>query len=191
MQNMPRGDSPIHTAELCVESLHPAGAQPRLERVIGQLRRLVSAGSLDGFDVTVWGDRIGVSTAAAATATGESIRVTAEACQEWAARNGRTFRPCFDVRSSSDAITGEEYTVIDLPTMVLVEYVDGALAHAVPSSDGTATETVSDRLTALEAGGTELEPRDGPDGPGGGAGGDRRRDRTAAVEPRLVGQEPP
>lgn len=184
---MQPGDSPTHTAELCVESLHPTGAQPQLEAVIGRLRRLDAAGSLDGFDVTVWGDRIGTATAAARTGVGESIRATVEACQEWAARNGRTFRPCFDVRSTSDAITGEEYTVIDLPAMVLVEYVDGALAHAVPSSDGTVTETVSDRLAALKAGETGLEP--GTDAPADRAEDDRRRERPDEVERRLVGRE--
>lgn len=181
---MPTGDSAVHTAELCVESLHPTGAQPQLETVIGRLRRLVRAGSLDGFDVTVWGDRIGVSTAAASTGAGESIRSAVEACQEWATEHGRTFRPCFDVRSTRDAITGEEYTVIDLPSMVLVEYVDGAIGHAVPSTDGTVTETVSDRLSALEAG-TGLEPLEEPEG---GSALDRRREQPDERERRLVGR---
>lgn len=185
---MHSGESPTHTAELCVESLHPTGAQPQLEAVVGRLRRLVSADSLDGFDVTVWGDRIGVSTAAAGTEAGESIRATVEDCIDWATENDRTFRPCFDVRSTSDVITGDEYTVIDLPAMVLVEYVDGAIAHAVPSSDGTVTETVSDRLAALETGEPELEPGGGPDRPGGGPEGDHRRERTGDLEHRLVGR---
>lgn len=185
---MHSGASPTHTAELCVESLHPTGAQPQLEAVVGRLRRLVSDDALDGFDVTVWGDRIGVSTAAAGTEAGESIRATVEDCVDWAAANDRTFRPCFDVRSTRDAITGEEYTVIDLPAMVLVEFVDGAIVHAVPSSDGTVTETVSDRLSALEAGETALEPGSDPDLPDGGGESERRRDRTEERERRLVGR---
>lgn len=162
--------------ELCVESFHPSGAVSRLEESVERLRELEAAGRIDEFDLVVWGDRLGTATRVAGTDAAERVRERIRACTEWAEANGRTFRPNFDVRRTDNEFTGESYTAIDLPSMLLVEYEGNAVSHVAPSSDGTSTRSVTDRLRTLAA--EAREGRPAPATTGAGAPGDARDERT-------------
>lgn len=149
--------------EFCLRSLLPPGAAPQQERVIQRLEALEAAGRIDSFDIVLWGGRLGVSTAAARTETGREIHDRIDACIEWAAANGRTFRSCFEAVEYDQTITGESYTAIELPQMTLIEYADDEIRHVAPCTDGTTVYDVSDRLDALEAAGeppTEVDDRE-------------------------------
>jgi hypothetical protein len=168
--------------ELCVESLHPTGAVSRLEASVDRLRELEAAGHIDEFDLVVWGDRVGITSGVAGTDAAERVRERVNACMEWAEAHGRSLRPVVDVRETDNAFTGESHTAIDLPSMLLVEYEDETVSHVAPSSDGTSTRSVTDRLQALaaEAGsrtraspGAPTSESDGP----GDARDDRRLER--------------
>ena len=137
--------------ELCVESLHPTGVVSRLEASIDRLRELEAAGHVDEFDLVVWGDRVGIRSGVAGTDAAERVRERVNACMEWAEEHGRSLRPVFDVCETDNAFTGESHTAIDLPSMLLVEYEDETVSHVAPSSDGTSTRSVTDRLQALAA----------------------------------------
>lgn len=147
---MERGDA-TRTVELCVASLHPSGAVSRQEEFIEALRALETAGQVDAVDVVVWGDRIGLGTLGAETSAGERVRDRLDACLEWEEAADRSLRPCFDVRQVDNRITDDAYTVIDLPSMLLVEYEDGEVRHVAPSTDGRTVETVAERIETLTA----------------------------------------
>lgn len=156
--------------ELCVESLHPTGAVSRLERSVERLRELEAAGRIDEFDLVVWGDSLGTTTAVADTEVAERSRERIDACTAWAEEHGRSFRPVLDVRDVDNAFTGESHTVVDLPSMLLVEYEGDAVSHVAPSSDGTSTQSVTDRLAALAAGTPDRNPASTAASPTSGSG---------------------
>lgn len=161
--------------ELCVASLHPAGAAARQEAVIDELRALEERGRVDEVDVVVWGDRVGLGTAAAATDAGRRVHDRLDACLAWEEASDRSLRPCFDVRELRNRITDEACAVIDLPSMLLVEYEGGDVERVTPSSDGASVETVTDRLRALATGAGDPDPSTGE--PPDASVGMRRRPR--------------
>lgn len=169
--------------ELCVESLHPTGTASRQETVIAELRALETAGRIDEVDVVVQGDRIGFATRAAGTDAGRRVRERVDACLAWAEAADRSLRPCLTARTVRNAITGEAYTVLDLPAMLLVEYENGEVSHVTPSSDGTVVETVDDRLETLTGGATD------PRAIAAGTPGDDREAEASLPEELLPADE--
>lgn len=153
--------------ELYVRSLLPRGAHERQERVIEQLERLEAEDAVASFEVEVWGNRVGPSTAAARTGAGRAARERLETFVEWAQANDRSLRPCFETHAVASEFTETAYTAIEFPLMTLVEYEDNEIRHVAPCTDGTTTYTVSDRLQAFERG-TEAQPAAGsePDSSG-------------------------
>lgn len=142
--------------ELYVRSLLPRGAHERQERVIERLERLEAEEAVASFEVEVWGDRVGPSTAAARTSAGRTARGRLETFVEWAQANDRSLRPCFETHAVASEFTETAYTAIEFPLMTLVEYERDDIRHVAPCTDGTTTYTVSDRLRELERG-VELE----------------------------------
>lgn len=136
--------------ELYVRSLLPRGAHERQERVIERLERLEAANVVASFEVEVWGTRVGPSTAAARTGAGRAARERLETFVEWAQANDRSLRPCFETHAVASAFTETAYTAIEFPLLTLVEYEDDDIRHVAPSTDGTTTYSVSDRLQAFE-----------------------------------------
>jgi hypothetical protein len=147
------------TTELYVRSLCPTGGRGRQRAVVDRLRDLRDRGQIDELRVRVWGERIGLSTTAVRTEAGTALLDRIGAFRSWAAENGRQIEPFFETRETASEITGEEYTVLVLPTMVLAEYANEQLRHVAPCRITDANEVsqagtgricgIDDRLTSL------------------------------------------
>jgi len=149
---------------LYVRSLAPSGAQRRQAAVIDQLRTLAERDVLDQVEIQVWGKRIDLSRTAARTDTGRGMLDKISRFKAWADTHGYTLEPVFETRHRASSITGEAYTSLVLPTMLLVEYVNDEVRHVTPhqvdqddseGTDGTETTTccgIDDRLDVLADG---------------------------------------
>lgn len=155
--DLPAGRS----VELYVRSLAPDGYHQSQTSILDRTATLVESGTLTDRHVHVWGRQVPVAGEATRTAVGEYVLDRVGAFREWAAANGCSLSPAFELREVEDTIAGEQFRAIRLPTAVLVEYVDDALVCVTPHTEGSAVRTVSDRLTALETGDqTQFEPLD-------------------------------
>jgi hypothetical protein len=140
---------------------------------------LSERGYLGDFEIHVWGRRIGLSTTAARTETGRALLDRIGRFRSWAERNGRSLEPFFDTCECSSSITGEAYTSLVVPTMLLVEYEDDEVRHVAPhrvvddedvTGDGTEVSadcSIEDRLSTLAEvgdGTTEGRPVNGTTG---------------------------
>jgi DNA-binding HxlR family transcriptional regulator len=134
---------------LYVRSLAPRTG--RQDRVIDRLRELEAAGRVASVEVTVWGPAVGLSTTAVETGCGRTILNSVAECREWADRSGVSLEGRFEHRHATSEITGEEYTTLRLPALLLAERVDGVLREVRPHEDDGTVQTVEDRLSALAA----------------------------------------
>jgi DNA-binding HxlR family transcriptional regulator len=135
--------------ELFVRSLAPNATRPTQESVFERLQRLAATGTIE-LSVHVTGGRVCPNTAAASTETGQFLLDSIDAFESWADEHGRSLRPCFEYHENATAIDGSDCSGIEFPTMVLAEYDAAGLRFVAPSSDGTSTVTVRDRLEAIE-----------------------------------------
>lgn len=150
------------TLELNVRSLSPAGARSRQNAVIDRLEALEADGRIARFTTNVWGSRVGLSTTASRTEPGTVVLEQVATFRQWARENGRSLRSFFETRTTTSPITGEEYTTIVFPMIVLAEYRDGDLRHVAPCTDGERVYTVEDRLDAIAAGEPDLPDEHAP-----------------------------
>lgn len=161
--------------DLFIRSLSPAGARGRPAGAIERLRSLVEAGTIDDYSVTVWGKEVEVESGVAAEEGERLVLDRVAALRSWAAERGVAL-DAFERREVS-TVTGETYTVLTLPVMVLVESVGEEIACVAPCTTEGGVLTVGDRLGALEGLGGWVE------------GSDRRGDREPARDDRRVGHE--
>jgi hypothetical protein len=130
--------------ELWVRSLSPETERPRRASAIRRLETLYREGHVDGFEVSMWGDRVSRSGPDARTDAGRRILDRVTGFENWARANDASLSPFFDETESS---TGG----VALPTMALAEYEDGDLRFVAPCTSRRVGYTVVDRLDALEA----------------------------------------
>lgn len=142
------------TAELYVQSLTPSGCNAAQAAVLRRLDRLVAADALADRRVVVWGTQVGLSTTAARTDPGRYVLDRVAECKNWALSNNVSVGFLFSTREVCSAVTGEAYTALSLPAMVLAEFEGRELVHVTPHRDGGDTVTVRDRLQAIESDGT-------------------------------------
>jgi hypothetical protein len=144
--------------ELYVRSL--ASRTDRQERVIEALRRLENTGDICSFQLTIWGEAVGLSTAAVETDRGREVLDTVAAFREWADREGVSLDCAFENRAVTSQLTGEEHATLRLPKMAMAEYEGDEVLSVTPHERDGAVRTVRDRLTTLEgtADGIEAEP---------------------------------
>lgn len=64
--------------------------------------------------------------------------------------NVRSLDPFFDSRVTTSRVTGEEYTTLRLPMVVMAEYEDGDVVHVTPHETDGSVRTVEDRSDRLE-----------------------------------------
>lgn len=140
-------DESTVSLELYVESLAPVGPQRRLEGILGRLRRLDDCDSVT--TEVVWGDRLRLGGAAAATQQGQAIQLTVEQFEQWACDNEASLHPFFQ-RRDVDPLVGDPYTVLTFPTMCLAVSVDGMLRRVVPCRQGGQTYGVGEFLETFE-----------------------------------------
>lgn len=148
------------TLDLYIRSLAQRGTQTGQDAVITRLEGLDEQGVIAEFTVHVWGERVAFDTATARTNAGKEVMERVEAFRAWADQSGISVKSFFDAEKTQSTITDEEYTIITLPTITLVEYVGDSLRFVAPCTDGETFYSVADRLDALERGETAV-PHDG------------------------------
>ena len=135
--------------ELYVRSLAPRAAHDQQEALVERLETLDSREHIADYTVHVWGSRLDPSSAVARTGDGQFVRERVQTFRNWAAENGLSTGSFFEEEPVESSITGEEYTVLTLPTAALAEYVDGELEFVAPCTNGETVYTISDRLEEL------------------------------------------
>lgn len=142
-----RGREGIRVA-LHVRSLSPGGCREHQNAVIDRLRALRSRGTIDEFDVRVWGTAIPVDGPVATTETGRAALRRVARFERWA--RDANVSLAIDTYEGASTVTGERHGAVRLPTMTLAEFRGDDLRCIAPhTADGT-TCSVSDRLDALE-----------------------------------------
>ncbi len=136
--------------QLAVRTLAPDGRQQQQADVIRRLRRLEGE-AVDEASVDVWGRRVPLDTVEAETERGREIRSKVRTFEQWAERNGVSVSSYFQRREVNSGFTGEAYTAVVLPAVVLAEYHGEDLHWVSPCRDGDTVYTVGDRLDAIEA----------------------------------------
>lgn len=145
---MDGSDSP-RRVELFVRSLAPEAGGTRTHHE--RLRELAGEGPIEQFSVCVWGDEVALSTTASRAEVGTSVLRRVASFREWAASEGVSVDPFFEVRETQSSITGEEYASLLLPAYCLAEYQEGELVHVAPYAADGAVCSVPDRIRRLEA----------------------------------------
>ena len=147
--------------ELFVRSLSPRGDQSGQAVALRRLEALEGNGTIDGYEVQVCGRELPTRPSDAVTEFGVYLLNRIGVFQEWAARNGRSFGSLFEPEEVSSAITGERYTRLVMPMLVLAEYDDRALRFVSPCEGSDRTWSVPDRLAYLAREGDRAAEADG------------------------------
>ncbi|WP_254272047.1 HTH domain-containing protein [Haloarcula marina] len=139
-------------AALYLRSLLPESYHQQQTAVLDRTAALVEDGPLAERNVHVWGDRAPANRADARTAVGEYARDRVTVFREWAAANGLSLTPAFEMREVDATMHDTHYRAIRFPAVLLAEYRGADLVCVTPHTDGDEVTTVSDRLAELEAG---------------------------------------
>lgn len=134
---------------LLVRSLCPKGAAEQQDRIIERLQAMAAADRIDGFSVTIWGDRVPCD---GQTAASRDILERIESFESWSERAGTSLSPFFRVGESGSMLTEETRTTVEVPVLCLAEYHHDELRHVAPCVDDGSVCTISDRLDVLEEG---------------------------------------
>lgn len=158
--------------ELYVRSLCPTGVYQRQEDVIERLNEMDEDDRIDGFSVSVWGERI-VPETAGQTEMGATLLDRISRFKQWAQRNDVEL-PAFSRRSVTNVATDDADAAITLPLTGLAEFIDGELVHVAPCRDGATVRSVDDRVARITTPPEGAPVTDAPQDPattvGGGSG---------------------
>lgn len=142
-------DEPVRF-DLFVRTLGaPIGTHRRQSAILERIERLDRRDAIDTGRVTVWGDSVCVSACCADRAVVRSIRDRIESFREWS-RTRRDVATAFDSRAVRSSITGEQFDVIDLPTICLAVYVESSLEGLFPITVGDQELTIESYLEWFE-----------------------------------------
>lgn len=140
------------TLELYVRSLVPRGAGGRLDGILEDLSTLATRSRVDGYEVTVWGDAVGVDGPTSVTRPGAEALATVELFESWADEMGADF----PVRETTrGTVADDPLRVLELPPVALAEYRGDDLTKVTPHLRDDAVTTVGDHVGSL------LEPSRG------------------------------
>jgi hypothetical protein len=121
------------------------GANDRQNAVARRLGALEDAGRIDGYDVTVWSDRVRLD--------GDRPEPAADLYRSfvrWADAEGVDIDPFFSVRERESFVDGTARELV-LPVMCLAVRTDDGLETVAPHRDGAETTSIVDCLDRLEA----------------------------------------
>lgn len=127
----------------------PAGTHGRQASVLERVDRLDRRGSVDAARVNVWGDSLCVSECCSNHPVVRALQDTVEGFRQWG-QEKRDVALRFDRHDVHSSVTGERFTVVDLPTMCLAVYVDSYLEGVFPVAIGDEEWTVSEYLDWFE-----------------------------------------
>ena len=143
--------------DLYVRSLGATGSPDQQEAVLSRLQHLDDEGAVTT-NVVVWGKRLRLDGAAAATEPGQTIQQTVEQFEQWAADNDASFPSLFQ-RREVDPLVGEGYTALTLPSLCLAVRVDGTLRQVLPCRQGDRHRGILEFLTEFRPPETdEIQP---------------------------------
>lgn len=146
------------TVDLFVRSLSPTGARAGPSAAIERLEALAETETVDDFSVHIWGKEVDLSSGTAGEAREVPVLERVAAFRSWAAERGFAL-DAFERRTVS-TLTGETYTALRLPVVVLAESVGGELDWVTPCTTESGVLTVEERLGSLEEHGEGRRPRD-------------------------------
>jgi len=135
--------------ELYLRSLAPGGALDYQERILERLDALVEKGSVDGYAVHLWGDRVCPRSVSAATGPGRFVLDRLAAFERWGEHND--VEVTFEREMVCSAITGAERETVRLPATALAEFRDGDLVFVAPCVDDGVPYAAVDRLDDFAA----------------------------------------
>lgn len=131
--------------EVYLRSLAPTTARDEQERVLARLERLEARGDVAGYSVELCGECVCRSSVAARSTVGRRLLERYEQFAAWAAERDRELVG-FDRLDTTSLLTGTEVTGVVFPRLTVAEFRDGELDFVAPSTNGTATTTVLERL---------------------------------------------
>jgi hypothetical protein len=137
------------TIELYLRSLSPQGNRARQRAVLERLKTLDIEGEIGGYDVHVCGKCLPANPDEMQTKFGTFLRNQIAVFELWAAKNELPLDSLFQRQKIESSYTGESYTELVVPTMVLVEYEGSTLRFVTPCKTDDQNWTVTDRLKVL------------------------------------------
>ncbi len=132
-------------AVVYLRSLAPSVVDETREH-LSRLDRLVEAGTLDAYEVELWGDAISCDPTYPA---GRRLCETVERFERWADRQDRSLEPAFSRGQVCSLVSEETHDVIRLPMVCLAVYEGERLAAVYPHRDRS-TRTVADGLDEID-----------------------------------------
>lgn len=127
-----------HRVRVFVRSFAPApGQHGRRRRLIDGLQSATEASLIDGYEVTIVGERICCCSQCRELIDGNHIRKTVDQLRQWEA--GEITASGFEERTVDSAVTGEQYRLIVPPELTFGIYFDGELAGVFPCKGRTIT----------------------------------------------------
>lgn len=184
--------------EVYVRSLRP-GDRTAQRRALDTLDELSEGGEIAGYDVVVWGDRVPSTPGDLRTRAGRFVLDRVVVFQQWADRNDATIDSAFDVRTVDSTVTGEQYTELVLPRMVVAAVAGDQLLGVAPATTDGTHYSVAEFLDRVAAGDAfadsdpvELRPLDGSGEPVDArtAEDDRTAERLDRAVTALRGADP-
>lgn len=137
-------------AQLYVRSQAGRASRPEQQATIARLRRLAADGTIDRFDVYVWGREICPDETARETDCFAKTAGKLTELEHWARDDDvsldRTFRR-YELRCE---FTGDAYVVVSTPVLCLAVYDDAELVGVYPCEVGGDHLSVADGLDRLE-----------------------------------------
>lgn len=142
--------------EIYVRSISEPSAHGYQSELLDLLRRLDQQGTIDGYDVTLMGEKIcNCETCKELEPVDRRLERIRE-WRRWAAENGVTL--LFNERTVRSSVTGDTYQFIVPPTATLVLSHDGAIESVLPNRSDGETETPGEFLCGLLQDDIEYHP---------------------------------
>lgn len=127
--------------DVYVRSVEPKyGTREYRRRVMDGVSDLAAEGTVDGYDVHVWGDRLELGGGSAHGGDLEGFR-------RWAGEQGATLP--FEVRECHSRIVDEEFSVLVPPCVLVAVSREDGLVGVVPCREPDRTTSVADLLALL------------------------------------------
>lgn len=135
------------TLELYVGSLGDSPTFESQERIIDRLDSMVTAGTIDDYTVTAWGDRVTPRTNTAHTSVGNALIHKLLVFRQWCHRNDADVSGLYDVERTT--IAREPHTTFALAPLVVAEYEGARLRFVSPYVDDEQSVSVTTHLDAI------------------------------------------
>lgn len=141
------------SAELLVRSQAPFGVRDRQRAAIDELDRLEGEGTIDEYDVHLWGAEVCLEERTPGTSCDRASAARLLELRQWADAEGVSLDGAFRRADRAptyfeDHASGE---VVSLPVLALVVYRGDSLQEVYPSTRDGESRSVTDGLRTLSA----------------------------------------